>query len=381
MVSQAEYTLLMLAIIRVVSGAASNSYANCLQTANNFATTVSNGPVANITATTGVNVTCPQLTGVSCPGSIINGVCVFQQKLCVTCINSSPVRIRIQTNGLPRRCTTVPTGALVAEINIDFEVNFNPDVSVNSPNHSPTTAGALSNIVCNISSQSTVPSTSAYVQYSSSMAHSVIAGVAVDGVDIFNVNSANQVDPFYPTGGFTPEGGDQCLSHPGGGGEFHYHTGSGCMLNPPQGNVSNCSPTIGCLNNVSYYSIQTFSSYRTLTVIGIAKDGHIIYGPYLASGTLVTSGFDICNGMFHDSTGNYGYFATRTYPYLTGCFGPGNYPNFTPNCTTNPPTGYSRSSYASSSSTSNDAVSNVPSLIIQSFTLFITILTTAVMLI
>ena len=379
MIFQLEYTLLLLTIIPTVLGGASNSYADCLQVASQFATTVSNGPVANILAATGVNVTCPQLTGVSCPGTVTNGVCVFQQKLCITCLNQSPVRIRVQSNGLPRRCTTVPLNAAISEVNIDFEVNFNPDVSVNSPNQSPSTAGQLSNILCNITSQSTVPSTSNYVQYASTQSLSVTAGIAVDGVHIFNVNSANQVDPFYPTGGFTAEGADQCLSHPGGGGEFHYHSGSGCMLNPPSGNLSGCSPTIGCLNNVGPYSVGLFSSYRTLTVIGIAKDGHIIYGPYLSSGTQVTSGFDICNGMFHDSIGNYGYFATSTYPYITGCFGPGNYPNFLPNCTTNPPSSYTKSIYTSSSSTSNDAASNIPSSIILSFTLFITILNIATM--
>ena len=223
--------------------------------------------------------------------------------------------------------------------------------------HHPT-AGELSSLLCNTTTHASVPSASAYVQRSSSTAFTPLAGVSVDGVSIFNVNSANQVDPFYPTGGFSAEGADQCLSHPGGGGEFHYHVGSGCPLNPPA-NVSNCSPTIGCLNNVANYSIGMFSSYKTLTVIGIGKDGHIIYGPYLSSGARVTSGFDICNGMFHDSIGNYAYFVTNTYPYITGCFGPGNYPNFKPNCTTNPPASYTKSSYASSSSTSNDAISNV----------------------
>ncbi len=111
------------------------------------------------------------------------------------------------------------------------------------------------------------------------------AGVAVDGVSIFNSNSANQVDPFYPAGGFSSEGADQCLSHPGGTGELHYHISSGCMVNPPQSNLTGCSPQIGCLNNVAPYSLQMFSSYKTLTVIGIAKDGHVIYGPYLSSGT------------------------------------------------------------------------------------------------
>ncbi|CAF1375564.1 unnamed protein product [Didymodactylos carnosus] len=216
----------------------------------------------------------------------------------------------------------VPSFASIAEHNIDFEVNFNPDVSVNAPNQAPSPLSALNNIVCNISNQITVPVSSAYAAMS--MFIPVLAGVAVDGVSILNVNSLNQVDPFYPSGNFTPEGADQCLSHPTGMGEYHYHIASGCMVNPPSGNVDGCTPMIGCANNVANYSLQTFSSYKNLTVIGIAKDGHVIYGPYLSSGAQVTSGFDICNGMFYDSIGNYAYFATTTYPYITGCFGPGN---------------------------------------------------------
>ena len=50
--------------------------------------------------------------------------------------------------------------------------------------------------------------------------------------------------------------------------------------------------------------------------------------------------------MFHDNIGNYGYFITQTFPYITGCFGPGNYPNFSPNCTTNGVTNYTKSSFA-----------------------------------
>lgn len=54
--------------------------------------------------------------------------------------------------------------------------------------------------------------------------------------------------------------------------------------------------------------------------------------------------------MFFDSIGNYGYFVTRTFPYVTGCFGPGNYPSFLPNCTTNAPSGYTKSKYTTSDS-------------------------------
>ena len=368
----------LLLLIDTVSGAANNSYADCLRVAARFATTVSNGPVTNITATTGVNVSCPQLSSVSCPGSMIDGVCVFQQKLCVTCINGSSgvVRIRVQSNGLPRRCFEVPMTVAVSERNVDFEVNFNPDVSVNSPNQAPTSATALSSLACNISNQATVPAASAYAESSGSTRLNALAGVAVDGVNILNVNSINQVDPFYPPAGFSAEGIDQCLSHPAGNGEFHYHISSGCMVDPPQGNLTNCSPTIGCLNNVSSYSLQTFASFKNLTIIGIAKDGHVIYGPYLSSGVQVTSGFDICNGMFYDSIGNYAYFATTTYPYITGCFGPGNYPSFKPNCTTNPAAAYTKSSYAASFTSSATTISSMTQLI-ASCLLFMTMITSS----
>ena len=348
---------LLLAIIPIASGAANNSYDDCLRVATKFSTTVPNGPVSNILNTTGVNVTCTQLANTSCPGVFTNGTCTWQQKLCITCINGSTVRIHVQSNGLPRRCMLVPSFASIAERNIDFEVNFNPDVSVNAPNQAPSTLSALNNIVCNISNQITVPASSAYAAIS--MFIPVLAGVAVDGVSILNVNSLNQVDPFYPSGNFTPEGADQCLSHPTGMGEYHYHIASGCIVNPPLGNIDGCTPMIGCANNVANYSLQTFLSYKNLTVIGIAKDGHVIYGPYLSSGAQVISGFDICNGMFYDSIGNYAYFATTTYPYITGCFGPGIYPAFTPSCTTNGPKSYTKSSYAASFSTSNKAAATI----------------------
>jgi hypothetical protein len=165
---------------------------------------------------------------------------------------------------------------------------------------------------------------------------------------IFSPDSAYDVDPFYPPPGSQSESVDTCLAHCQTAGIYHYHIGSGCMVNPPTGSISACARTPSCNSTVANYSISGFSSYQNMTVIGVAKDGHVIYGPYLSAGTRVTSGFDVCNGMFYDSIGNYGYFATYTYPYLVGCFGPGNYPSFGPNCTTNGVTSYNMSSYAKS---------------------------------
>lgn len=319
-------------------------YTQCISVVSKFATTVSNGPVANITATTGVTVTCSQLTGSACPGSEASGVCTWERKLAITCINSSStVRIRVQSNGLPGRCMSPASTDTISEQNFDFEVNFNPTVYVNSPQHSATSQTELDSIVCNISSQTSAPSTSNLVTYSQML--NTLAGIGIDNVAILNVNSADNVDPFYPPSG-DAETVDSCLSHPSPATIYHYHIGSGCAVSPPSGNITTCSETSACASDVASYSLTLFESAKTLTVIGIAKDGHVIYGPYLSDGSLVTSGFDICNGMFYDDAGNYAYFVTTKYPYITGCFGPGNYPSFGPTCTTNGQTSYTKSTYA-----------------------------------
>ncbi|CAF2515182.1 unnamed protein product [Rotaria sp. Silwood2] len=332
--------------LRFVDSSASNSLTDCQAVAAKFNNTCNGVAVSSIIATTGTNVSCSSgFTSTTCPGTMDSSTCKFQHKLCVTCSSTTTIRIRVQSNGLPRFCPNTP--APIKEQNIDFEVNFNPNVNVNSFVHNPSTSSQLNSIVCNISNQASVPSASNYVSFSNSGSFNTLAGVSVDGVSILNVNSANNVDPFYPTGGYTSESVDACLGHPNAASNgYHYHMASGCALSPPTETIKSCKSTSGCSTSIANYAISKFSSYRTLTVIGIAKDGHVIYGPYDSTGAEITKGFDICNGMFYDSIGNYAYFATRTFPYITGCFGPGNYPSFLPSCTTNKPTAYTKSAYA-----------------------------------
>ena len=56
----------------------------------------------------------------------------------------------------------------------------------------------------------------------------------------------------------------------------------------------------------------------------MAKDGRLIYGPYNEKGKLFQPcDLDVCNGrMIKD---RYAYVATPFYPYIAGCWGPGNY--------------------------------------------------------
>ena len=343
-----------------IHATASNSLSDCQAVAARFMTTI-NSTAVNITATTGITVTC-SASGIICPGNTTNGVCVWQRKLSAVCRSLGGVtKIRIQTNGLPPRCASVPMGTF-SELNVDFEVNFNPDVSINSLNQNLSTQSALSQTVCTLTNQQNVPSASGYMNYGAT-GLSTAAGVSIDGVMIFNVDSANNIDPFYPPAGSTAEMVDSCLAHCQNVGIYHYHIASGCAVNPPTGNISSCAGTSACSSNISSYSLSGFASYQTLTVIGVARDGHVIYGPYISSGNRVTTGFDVCNGMFYDSIGNYAYFSTSTYPYLTGCFGPGNYPSFGPNCTTNGVSSYSMSSYAASFLSSNASNSTTVSTV------------------
>lgn len=69
---------------------------------------------------------------------------------------------------------------------------------------------------------------------------------------------------------------------------------------------------------------------------GIARDGHVIYGPFNASGeTWSCDDVDLCNG-FWLSSGDYAYASTIFFPYMVGCWGPAptNH-DYLPTCTTN----------------------------------------------
>jgi len=337
-------TLLLIGLPQTHS-AAYHSLTDCQTVAAAFRSTISY-TATNITATTGVNVTC-SATGVVCPGQTINGVCVWQRKLSAVCRNASGIiKIRIQTNGLPPRCASVPQGSF-SELNVDFETNFNPDVSNNVLNENLNTVSLLSQTICVLTVTKTIPSASGFVNYGTTSIDTA-AGVSVDGVMIFSPDSANNIDPFYPPAGSTAELVDTCLAHCQTAGIYHYHIGSGCMVNPPNGSITACARTSSCNSTIANYSISGFANYQKQTVIGVAKDGHVIYGPYLSANTRVTSGFDVFNVMFYDSIDNYAYFTTSTYPYLAGWFGPGNYPSVGPYCTASGVSSYSRSTYAAS---------------------------------
>jgi hypothetical protein len=74
---------------------------------------------------------------------------------------------------------------------------------------------------------------------------------------------------------------------------------------------------------------------QTVTPIGLARDGRVIYGPFKADGTIwQPCDVDVCNGRYFGR--QYGYVSTMFHPYFVGCWGPGNFPELSQQCTTNP---------------------------------------------
>jgi len=55
-----------------------------------------------------------------------------------------------------------------------------------------------------------------------------MGGVGLDGVSIFNADSANNQDPFYPSSAEV-EKVDQCFAHPNPDAQLHYHMSDTCL--------------------------------------------------------------------------------------------------------------------------------------------------------
>lgn len=119
---------------------------------------------------------------------------------------------------------------------------------------------------------------------------------------------------------------------------MHYHTMSPCIASSTAGSsVEACQQVNDCYSDPLTYAVEYFTSsngYNTLKPIGIAKDGHILWGPYNEDGsTWADCDVDLCNGR--KINGYYGYMSTTFHPYFWGCWGPGNYNIYSQECSTN----------------------------------------------
>mmetsp|Transcript_41063 Transcript_41063/g.53856 ORF Transcript_41063/g.53856 Transcript_41063/m.53856 type:complete len:244 (+) Transcript_41063:567-1298(+) len=172
-------------------------------------------------------------------------------------------------------------------------------------------------------------------------------GIALSGGYIYNALAAGNTDAVENEADTL----DTCMSHPAPGGQFHYHIWSACAVKnygywssthaPPLcKSTTNCTTApwtmnkaAGTNNGVAQQSYFTAANWDK--PIGLARDGHLIMGPYKnASGALWTcADRDVCNGAF--VSGQYVYVGADNFPYVTGCWGPGPTPEYKPGCTNN----------------------------------------------
>ena len=94
------------------------------------------------------------------------------------------------------------------------------------------------------------------------------------------------------------------------------------------------------LQPVTYATSKiTKQEYPYQKAVGLAKDGHIIVGPYNKDGELWScDDHDVCNGVFL-ADNSYAYAMTYTYPYVVGCWGPGPNQVYSAGCTSRSCTG------------------------------------------
>jgi hypothetical protein len=339
------------------------SLADCQAVASNFQNTCSGAPTtaaSSVASMEGGNVSCT-LTGNDanyCAGSYSGTTCTWTRRLCVTCSSTnSVVYIRVQSNSLPAHCYKAPATPLAQTI--DFSVPFNPAVSIDGATGLPTpraakndpqNQAAVTALLCGAPNAITPNSDCSgltFVGGADTLGTGV--GVSLSGVTLLNGNSADKVDPFYPKAYGTvtntvPENVDICVGHPSFTAVYHYHIMPTCHSGSQY--ITQAAPCGGpnaatCGNRLKDFALDSWSQNKTLTVAGIAKDGRVIYGPYWGDGSLVSAGLDVCNGAYFDEDGDgskdtYAYFMTKTFPYFAGCIGPGNFPAFQPECTTNP---------------------------------------------
>jgi YHYH protein len=161
-------------------------------------------------------------------------------------------------------------------------------------------------------------------------------------VVILASSSIEKTDPFYPrwwtgAGAVQAEMVDGCLAHPQVSGIYHYHILPPCLVN-----AANLSPTTPCAVNqqcssdIKGYALASYENYKSEMVLGIAKDGHFILGPYKDDGNLYdcTAGFDQCSGTT-SGDGSYVYIFQNKYPYINDCFGPAQPKVYQAGCSTN----------------------------------------------
>lgn len=315
----------------ILSQAYDQSLENCKAVAAEFRNTCAHGdydtPAASVGTMASETVECEIISKCISAGTSNGSTCTWERKLCVTCYDDNGVtKIRVQSNNLPDHCVS-PWNALPQAKNFDYEVIFNNKQIRGEWVTDLTTQEELDSAVCPIAKQYDTESLG-IVEYGDTESRNA-AGFALNGV-IFQFANQIQEDPVSPITETNEQPLDLCLGHNqrnSDAGIYHYHHLTPCLNTSflDGKTMSQCSANNDCNNDKSAWSRLGYANMKYKKVVGIAKFGHVMYGPYNNSKELWgTNDVDACNGAWSDN--DYFYVGTAWHPYLVGCQGPSNQP-------------------------------------------------------
>lgn len=169
------------------------------------------------------------------------------------------------------------------------------------------------------------------------------AGIALSGGLIFNALDGQNRDAVENEGRTL----DLCLSHPTPSSQFHYHYWTPCaksgkgLHSTTEGpelcaDYDNCAATNTIARDMKLDANEPmFSAAKWYYPVGLARDGHLIMGPYKndQGDEWTCQDRDVCNGAFIGD--QYVYVGSKEFPYVVGCWGPGPAPEYQPGCTNN----------------------------------------------
>lgn len=256
--------------------------------------------------------------------------CTHQMKLCVTCEQTDKVYIRVQSNGMPNHCYSAnyyPLQYYPDYKIIDWTVEWNPNVyhDINYGSGRVDTQTEVDDLMCShevtahtesvaqvVINQGSDIKRHIGVSFNNQLLFNSLTNFSQDSIDSDWIDVETDFDEYF----------DNCLGYIDVDNYLAYRSLSPCFKDPPKSKVPG-------INTYSYaqfrilYKSQWTSTDNYGGMYGIAKDGHIIYGPYNEWGEIWDcDDLDFCNGFFRDDNTSYGYATTTFFPYIVGCWGP-----------------------------------------------------------
>eukprot|EP00347_Sterkiella_histriomuscorum_P009381 403341427 len=306
-------------------------YTDCKEFLKLFTMVTDTRGVSSFTDILSETVSCAKMKKCA-NGQTNQPACTWNRQFAMQCSispKSSKVTLRVATNSMPDHCFDSSV-IFAQENNIDFEVRFNVKTSSLSKTSISTTTSALS---YQCSSQwvddSQLPAIYEYKSYSGTTQR--VVGITLNGIPLFQGTSELQYDAFFPKSyglyRFPKTiDVDLCLGSSQYSSFYHYYSYSPCIIGAAfktNAKSALCQNVTTCKNDLTTYMQSGLTpEYKSVQqVIGVAKDGHKILGPFKKGGVLwQPCDVDICNGVTQN--GEYFYVLTLFHPYTINCWGP-----------------------------------------------------------